>query len=92
MQYEALQSFCSLRYWTDNGACYYYNTGNYSNYEEMLDGVITDAENFGIPYRYFQVKSTTMYPLNQMLFRAKRNVKVNFFLVIQDYTYYTGDT
>ena len=68
---------CSVRYWTDNGACYYYNTGNYSNYEEMLDGVITDAKNFGIPYRYFQVKFTTMYQLNQLLFKATRKEKVN---------------
>ena len=43
------------RYWTDNGACYYYDTGNYSNYEEVLDAVIAQANQANIPFRYLQV-------------------------------------
>ena len=43
------------RYYTDNGACYYYNTGNYSNYEEVLDAVVADAKSRDIPFRYLQV-------------------------------------
>ena len=43
------------RYWTDNGACYYYDTGNYSNYEEVLDAVYADAQHTNIPFRYLQV-------------------------------------
>ena len=45
----------SCRYWTDNGACYYYDTGNYSNYEEVLDAVYADAQTANIPFRYLQV-------------------------------------
>jgi hypothetical protein len=46
-----------LGYWTDNGACYYYDTGNYSNYEEILDAVIADADRANIPFRYLQIDS-----------------------------------
>jgi hypothetical protein len=43
-----------LGYWTDNGACYYYDTGNYSNYEKLLDAVFADAQQTNIPFRYLQ--------------------------------------
>ena len=43
-------------YWTDNGACYHYNTGSkYSNYEDLLVAVKKDADDKGIPFRYVQV-------------------------------------
>ena len=42
-------------YWTDNGACYYYYTGHYDNYEEALIGVKTYADEQDIPIRYLQV-------------------------------------
>ena len=46
------------RYWTDNGACYYYYSGkNYSNYEELLVAVKEDADSSGIPFRYVQLDS-----------------------------------
>ena len=46
-----------LGYYTDNGACYYYYTGDYANYEEALIAVKKDADNKGIPYRYLQIDS-----------------------------------
>ncbi len=49
---------CVCRYWTDNGACYYYNTSSkYSDYEELLNAVKTDADQSGLPYRYMQVSN-----------------------------------
>ena len=51
--------FVLNRYWTDNGACYYYDTGNYSNYEEVLDAVIADADKADLPFRYLQVYNST---------------------------------
>ena len=45
------------RYWTDNGACYYYTTDKFSNYEEALVAVKEQADKEGIPYRYLQVTS-----------------------------------
>ena len=45
------------RYWTDNGACYYYTTDKFSNYEEALVAVKQQADKEGIPYRYLQVTS-----------------------------------
>ena len=50
-----------LGYWTDNGACYYYNTGNYSNYEEALTAVKKTADEDGIPFRYLQIDSWWYY-------------------------------
>ena len=50
-----------LGYWTDNGACYYYNTGNYSNYEEAMVAVWEDASKMGIPFRYLQIDSWWYY-------------------------------
>ena len=53
-------NFC--RYWTDNGACYYYYTGkNFSNYEDLLVGVKEDADNSNIPFRYVQLDSWWYY-------------------------------
>jgi len=46
-----------LGYWTDNGACYYYNTANYSNYEDALVAVKKRADEQGIPFRYLQIDS-----------------------------------
>ena len=43
-------------YWTDNGACYYFTTANFSNYEEALIAVKKQADKDGIPYRYVQVR------------------------------------
>ena len=45
-------------YWTDNGACYYYTTGEYANYEDALVAVKEDADKSGLPYRYMQVSIT----------------------------------
>ena len=45
------------RYWTDNGACYYYYSGNYDNYEDALEDVKKDADQKEIPYRYVQLDS-----------------------------------
>ena len=50
-----------LGYWTDNGACYHYNTGNYSNYEEVLTAVKKIADEDGIPFRYLQIDSWWYY-------------------------------
>ena len=46
-------------YWTDNGACYYYTTANFSNYEEVIVAVKVQADKDGIPYRYVQVTFLT---------------------------------
>lgn len=46
-----------LGYWTDNGACYYYYTGDYANYEDALVAVKEDADRQGIPFRYLQLDS-----------------------------------
>ena len=50
-----------LGYWTDNGACYYYNTGPYLNYEQALIAVKEDADEQDIPYRYLQLDSWWYY-------------------------------
>lgn len=42
-------------YYTDNGACYYYTTDGYPNYEEVLVAVKEDADKNGLPFRYMQV-------------------------------------
>ncbi len=57
-QYSCLYIFCICvyRYWTDNGACYYYNTSSkYSDYESLLEAVKDDADKAQLPYRYMQV-------------------------------------
>ena len=46
-------------YWTDNRACYYYTTANFSNYEEVIVAVKVQADKDGIPYRYVQVTFLT---------------------------------
>lgn len=50
-----------LGYWTDNGACYYYNTGTYSNYEDVLLAIKSDADQQAIPFRYLQIDSWWYY-------------------------------
>ena len=53
-----IRAYIYYSYWTDNGACYYYDTGNYSNYEEVLDAVMADADRANIPFKYLQVHKT----------------------------------
>lgn len=62
-----------LRYWTDNGACYYYNTGNYSNYEEVLVAVKEDAVKEGLPYRYLQVQIAQLHHIAGMCYQAENH-------------------
>lgn len=50
-----------LRYWTDNGACYYYYNSSYSNYEDLLVAVKKDADKNELPYRYVQLDSWWYY-------------------------------
>ena len=50
-----------LGYYTDNGACYYYNVGDYSNYEEALIAVKEDADKNDLPFRYLQIDSWWYY-------------------------------
>ena len=50
-----------LGYYTDNGACYYYNTGEFSNYEEVVLAVKQKAFESNIPYRYLQLDSWWYY-------------------------------
>ncbi len=50
-----------LGYYTDNGACYYYHTGEYKNYEEALLDVKKKADSNGIPYNYLQLDSWWYY-------------------------------
>ena len=42
------------RYWTDNGACYYYDSDK-DNYENTLIAVKNYADDVGLPFRYLQV-------------------------------------
>ncbi len=50
------------RYWTDNGACYYYYPGKgYSNYEDLLVAVKNTSDKANIPYRYVQLDSWWYY-------------------------------
>jgi len=48
-------------YWTDHGACYHYNTGNLSNYEEAILAAKEHTEEAGIPYRYLQACYLSLY-------------------------------
>ena len=50
-----------LGYYTDNGACYYYATDKFANYEEALIAVKKEADAEGIPYRYVQLDSWWYY-------------------------------
>ena len=50
-----------LGYYTDNGACYYYYTGEYDNYEDALVAVKENAVKNGIPYQYLQLDSWWYY-------------------------------
>ena len=48
-------SINNLGYWADNGACYYYYTGDYANYEDAMVAVKEYADKEGIPFKYLQV-------------------------------------
>ena len=50
-----------LGFWTDNGACYYYNTGKYDNYEDAIFAVKMESLDNNIPYRYLQLDSYWYY-------------------------------
>ncbi len=50
-----------LGYWTDNGGCYYYNTGKYKNYEETILAVKKASVDNKIPYKYLQLDSWWYY-------------------------------
>ena len=39
----------------DNGACYYYDTIKFPNYEDALVAVKEQADKDGVPFRYLQV-------------------------------------
>ena len=54
----------TCRYWTDNGACYYYTTGNFSNYEDVIVAVKKEADEDGTPFRYVQVTFNTILTYN----------------------------
>ncbi|MHA1731763.1 MAG: hypothetical protein ACTSU5_07450 [Promethearchaeota archaeon] len=60
---KQLQSFdvdlaaSHLGIWHDNGGHYYYNPGEFGNYEETLLAIKGEADELGIPYRYFQLDS-----------------------------------
>ncbi|XP_062503496.1 uncharacterized protein LOC134180364 [Corticium candelabrum] len=43
-------------YWTDNGACYYYDSDK-DNYENTLIAVKNYADDVGLPFRYLQIDS-----------------------------------
>lgn len=50
-----------LGYTTDNGMYYYYNTGDYTNYQDVLVAVKDYADSEGIPYRYVLLDSWWYY-------------------------------
>lgn len=50
-----------LGYYTDNGACYYYDTGVYDNYEDTIIAVKKSSIDNSIPYRYLQLDSWWYY-------------------------------
>lgn len=50
-----------LGYWTDHGSCYWYNTGGYKDYEELLVAVKENADFEGIPFGYLQLDSWWYY-------------------------------
>ena len=50
-----------LGYYTDNGACYYYSTGEYSSYEDAILAVKKSADYHDIPYNYLQLDSWWYY-------------------------------
>ena len=46
-----------LGYYTDNGACYYYYSGQFDNYEQALIDVKDQARDNNIPYKFLQLDS-----------------------------------
>ncbi|XP_018013865.1 uncharacterized protein LOC108670886 [Hyalella azteca] len=50
-----------LGYWTDNGAYYYYNSDDYSDYQMLLLGLSDYATAQDIPIRYLQLDSWWYY-------------------------------
>lgn len=47
-----------LGYYTDNGAYYYYHTGNRQNYEQTIIDIV---ENISLPFHYLQIDSWWYY-------------------------------
>jgi hypothetical protein len=54
---DADTSLNQMGYWTDNGATYYYHTGNALTYEQTLAGVKADFDRAGIGLGYIQLDS-----------------------------------
>ncbi len=50
-----------LGYWTDNGACYYHYTGDYSNYQQVILAVYDEAMKQSIPFQYVQLDDWWYY-------------------------------
>ena len=50
-----------LGYWTDNGACYYYNYDRALGYAGTLEAVVTHFRKQSIPLRYLQLDSWWYY-------------------------------
>ena len=50
-----------LGYWTDHGSCYYYNTGEYDNYGDLLVALKENVDFEGIPFGYLQLDSWWYY-------------------------------
>jgi hypothetical protein len=50
-----------LGYYTDAGACYWYNPGDKGDYEDTLIAVLNDTDARNIPFRYIQLDSWWYY-------------------------------
>ncbi|MBV9504622.1 MAG: hypothetical protein JO323_06400 [Acidobacteriia bacterium] len=54
---DADASLARIGYWTDNGATYYYHTGDGLSYEDTLSAVKADFDHAGIALGYLQLDS-----------------------------------
>ncbi|XP_041369682.1 uncharacterized protein LOC121383654 [Gigantopelta aegis] len=50
-----------LGYWTDNGAYYYYNPENGTNFQQTILDVVAGIRKSGVPFRYMQYDSWWYY-------------------------------
>jgi hypothetical protein len=50
-----------LGYWTDNGACYYYNYDSALGYAGTLEALVAHVRKQAIPFRYLQLDSWWYY-------------------------------